>query len=333
MDSLLAGAARLPEPEAKELAARLYGIPGEVSRLPAEQGDNFRLGTGYVLRVAHPAQGDGVLRFQVRALQHLAQTDPGLPVPRVIPSLSGDAVTLLPGGRQAVLTTFLDGQLLNSVAISAPGHAPLRRELGATLARLNLALRSFSDPAASHVLLWDIRQAYRLRDLASEIRGGAELLEWLDHFDEVVRPALTPLRTQVLHNDFSRDNVLVDETRVTGILDFGDMVHTHVAADVAVAACYQLGDDHADPAEPALDLIAGYHAADPLTASELSLLYDLIVTRLAARVIIPLWRAARFPGNAEYVLRNAERSRALFQRVLGLDPDAVTARVLAACES
>jgi hydroxylysine kinase len=333
MDSLLTGASRLPAPEAKEMAARHYGIAGEVSRLPAEQGDNFRIGTGYVLRVAHPAQEGGVLQFQVRALQHLAQADPELPVPRVVPSLSGDAVVLLPDGRQAVLTTFLDGQLLSSVAISSPSHAPLRRELGTTLARMNLALRSFSDPAASHVLLWDIQQAHRLRDLASEIQVGTELLGWLDHFDDVVLPALTLLRAQVLHNDFSRDNVLVDGVRVTGILDFGDMVHTQVAADVAVAACYQLGDDHADPAGPALDLIAGYHAVDPLTSGELALLYDLIVTRLAARVIIPLWRAARFPDNAAYVLRNTERSRALFQRMLGLDPDAVTARVLAACGS
>ena len=317
--------------EAQELAARHYGIADQASRLPAEQGDNFRIGTGYVLRVAHPAQDGGVLHFQVRALQHLALAEPGLPVPRVVPSLTGDPVVQLPDGRQAVLTTFLDGQLVNSVPISEPALTPLRRELGATLARLNLALRSFSDPAASHVLLWDIQQAHRLRDLTSEIDVGTELLRWLDHFDDVVRPALAPLRTQVLHNDFSRDNVLVDGARVTGILDFGDLVHTHLAADVAVAASYQLDDGSADPVGPALDLIAAYHTADPLTADELSLLYGLIVTRLAARVIIPLWRAARFPDNAAYVLRNAERSRGLFRQMLGLDPAAVTARVLAAC--
>jgi hydroxylysine kinase len=324
MNSLLTASPGFPELAAEQLVARHYGITGTAARLPAEQGDNFQIGTGYVLRVGHPAQDDEVVRLQVRALRHLAAADPELPVPQVITTLTGQAeVPLRDPDRLAVLTTFLPGQLLESATTSTA----LWRELGATLARMNLALRSFTDPAASHELLWDIQRAYLLRDLT----GDADLLRWLDHFDDVVRPALAGLRAQVVHNDFSRDNVLVDGVRVTGILDFGDMVHTYLAADVAVAACYQLDDGASNPAGPAVDLIAGYHVVDPLTGPELELLYDLIVTRLAARIIIPEWRAARFPDNSAYVLRNTKRSRALFGRLAGLARGDFTGRVMAAC--
>ena len=59
--------------------------------------------------------------------------------------------------------------------------------------------------------------------------------------------------------------------------------------------------------DPALDLIAGYHATTPLTTAELDLLPDLILARLTARVTIPRWRAVRFPGNQEYILRSTAR--------------------------
>ena len=43
-----------------------------------------------------------------------------------------------------------------------------------------------------------------------------------------VAPALPGLRAQVIHADMSLDNVLYgDGLRVSGIVDFGDMTHSH----------------------------------------------------------------------------------------------------------
>ena len=45
------------------------------------------------------------------------------------------------------------------------------------------------------------------------------------------------MRAQVVHNDLAPTNVLVDDTlAVTGITDFGDMTHTALVCDLAVAA-------------------------------------------------------------------------------------------------
>ena len=72
--------------------------------------------------------------------------------------------------------------------------------------------------------------------------------------------------------------------RVRGVLDFGDSLIGPVAQDVAVAACYQLGGRRrrgTDLLAPALDVVAGYHAADPLRPADLPLIAEFIVVRLA----------------------------------------------------
>ena len=58
----------------------------------------------------------------------------------------------------------------------------------------------------------------------------------LDRFDAQVAPVLGGLRAQVVHNDLGRANVLVDDRgAVSGIIDFGDMTHTALVCDLAVA--------------------------------------------------------------------------------------------------
>src|SRR5204862_39432 len=58
----------------------------------------------------------------------------------------------------------------------------------------------------------------------------------LDRFEHRVTPELLRMRAQVVHNDLAPNNVLVDDTlAVTGITDFGDMTHTALVCDLAVA--------------------------------------------------------------------------------------------------
>jgi hydroxylysine kinase len=104
------------------------------------------------------------------------------------------------------------------------------------------------------------------------------------------------------------------------------MTTTALANDVAVAACYQL-DDGPDLVQPAIDLIAGYHATTPLTTEERHLLPDLILARMTARVIIPRWRALRFPGNEEYILRSTAMASRHLDRLLTISNDTFAERI------
>ena len=76
------------------------------------------------------------------------------------------------------------------------------------------------------------------------------------------------MRAQVVHNDLAPTNVLVDDTlAVTGITDFGDMTHTALVCDLAVAAADVLsGRD--DGMELAHEVVSGYHSITPLEPQE-----------------------------------------------------------------
>ncbi|MFX0542256.1 phosphotransferase [Roseovarius sp. S4756] len=302
---------------AADLARDLYGISGSIRPLSAEKDANFhiRLDTGEeaLLKVTNAVEDRGVTDMQTAALMHLAKVDPSLPVQRICQTLTGapSAIITGPNGDAHVvrLMTFLSGTVLSS-ATPAPGLYPA---LGALLARLTLGLRGFFHPAAGHILQWDIKQAHRLRPMLDAVEDGAlraRLTAIVDHFDAEIAPHLPCLRAQVVHNDFNPHNLLVDSaqaTRATGIIDFGDMVHTPVACDLAVACSYQVTDGER-PMERIAGMIAGYTTLMPLEREELELLPDLMRLRHATTLTIGAWRARRYPANADYILRNTAAS-------------------------
>jgi Ser/Thr protein kinase RdoA (MazF antagonist) len=223
--------------------------------------------------------------------------------------------------------SYLDGRLLRSVTTDRP----LRRSLGVTLAELGRALRGFDDPLVHRPLLWDLAQLPRLRPLLAERSPGpgtSLIDEQLGRLTAEVSPRLAAQRSQLLHNDFSPDNTLIsaDGSRVCGIIDFGDVTVTALVNDVAIAVANLLTDD-ADPFGPALDFIAGYHTTTPLTAAEVSLLPDLILGRVVARIIISEWRAERFPENRAYVLRNTPGAWEHLHRLLSIPGEQTAARI------
>ena len=212
----------------------------------------------------------------------------------------------------------------------------LRRDMGRTLARLGAALSGFDHPAASHDLLWDIRNAARLRPMTADIPDEdmqRRVLAELDHFEAEVAPHLPGLRHQVVHNDLNHHNVVArrsDPDRVSGVLDFGDMVRTALAADVAVAASYLASGE--DPVADVAEFLAAYHAVVPLRPEEVDLLPDLIVARLVTSISITSWRARRYPENAPYILRNNGPARRAMLRFAALPREAVTRALRSSCD-
>ena len=280
-----------------------------------------------MVKFAHLRADPAVVDVQVRVLRHVESAAPGLPVPRVLRAIGRRLWTTVPdgalAGRVVHVLSYLDGRLLRSVA----ADRPLRRALGGTLAELGRALRGFDDPLVHRPLLWDLAQLPRLRPCSQ----NGPLAPWSGSSSAGSRrPAarLAGQRTQLVHNDFSPDNTLIsaDGSRAGGIIDFGDVTVTALVNDLAIAVANMLGDGP-DPFGPGLDLIAGYHAVTPLTAAELSLLPDLVLGRVVARIIISEWRAERFGDNRAYILRNTPRAREQLNQLLGIPPGQTAARI------
>ena len=315
------------------IAAEIFGVDGVAVELGSERDQTFLIddaaGGGGVVKISNLGEDPSVLDFETEAILHVGRVNRELPVARPQPLLDGDMYRTSVEGP--------DGMHFVRMFERMHGHAggpglddDAVGDFAATHGRLNLALRGFFHPAAGRELLWDLRNAPKLRSLLDEIGDARRrrLVEGvLERFEERVRPRWPLLRAQVVHADFNLDNVFLDERdRVAGIVDFGDTVHTAQVADFAIGLASVLrGRPDDDVFRVARVAIDGYARVVPFEPVELEVLADLVTARLAAIVSISAWRAQRYPENAEYIQAWDEDSWRLlehFSRV-GFDDVAV----------
>lgn len=313
---LLAEQSQLADSTVFELLERSYGLKGTLVRIPTEKDDTFRLRDGaetYLVKVSPPDEDPVIVHLQTACMEHLERTAAELPVQRLIRSLAGDPQVLIPspGGpfdRVLRVMRFMPGDLLATHKASA-GQLEL---VGASLARLGLALQDFDHPRADRLLLWDLKHFHRMRPLLSYVddehkRALAE--DIFDQFDQKVVPLLDTLTSQVVHGDFSPFNVLVDPEGldyVTGIIDFGDVVRTPVIFDISVTMANLLGADPDNPWEHALPVVDGYRSIRPLPDQELEALIVSAQARLLLRALITQWRASQLPQRRDYLLSHSK---------------------------
>ncbi len=309
--------------DATRLARELYGLEGRACALPSEYDDNFRLetadGDARVLKVMHPMREAGFVDLQCAALRTVADRDPGLPVPRVLPDRAGrpySTTTLGDGAPRTVWTlSYLAGRPIAGLRPVTPG---LLEELGGALARLDLALAGFSHPSARRELKWDLLRAGWIRGhlgLVEDARRRALVERVLARYDAEAAPALGRLRRSVVYADANEHNVLVGfgpdrYPRLAGFIDFGDMIETVTAAEVAVACAYA-SFGAADPLAAVRPVVAGYHRVLPLAEEELAVLDVLVRTRLAVSVVNSACRAAAEPGDPYLTVSEAPAWAAL----------------------
>ncbi len=307
-DPLVVAPPNLTEEAARRSLLEHFGVAAQtLTPLAGERDQNFRADTAggqrFLFKISNPADDRTILDLQAAALRHIQLVNPALPVMRVLPGLAAQDHVAVTGYNDqpylARLFTFLPGRRMPNDALSTAAI----RSFGQTTAELGRALRGFFHPAADYEILWDLKHASRVRELLPHIGDDGrrqQVQRVLDRFEANVAPVLPTLRAQVVHGDLSLDNVLLDdEQRISGIVDFGDMTHTALVCDLAVAVADVLHgrDDALDAAEA---MIAGYASVTPLEDAEAALLADLVATRLATEVAISAWRNELYPGHAAY---------------------------------
>jgi 4-aminobutyrate aminotransferase-like enzyme/Ser/Thr protein kinase RdoA (MazF antagonist) len=322
--------------EGERIARDQYGLAVSISALAGERDCNFRLRTAdeprapareFVLKILEVAADDGSADCLVSVLKHLAEQDPSLPVPRVLPTRQGEAVGRInrDGADFATcLLSFLPGQLL---AESSPGE-PLLYGMGAMLARVDRALQGYFHPTLMRRLAWDVR---RLPELAgfSRYLDSTRLRTSVEQVAQEVRdalPRLRGLRSQAIHGDCHAANLLVDsESRsICGILDFGDMIHAPRIFEPAVAISELLTEAVA-PLAASAALLRGYAEGQaPLQAEEVESLFDIVTARHCLTLLVHAWRREHDAAGAALLARAAEVSARSLPQLLDADRHALT---------
>jgi 4-aminobutyrate aminotransferase-like enzyme/Ser/Thr protein kinase RdoA (MazF antagonist) len=326
--------------QVKDIANKLYGLTGKLFPLASERDQNFRIttetGDQFVIKIANSAEDPAIIDMQLKALEHIAIVDPKLPVPGVLFSHNGLAIEQIQAENGANHSLRILTYLSGAPPKDDPTDHGLLRPMGACLARLVLALRGFFHPIANYELLWDLKNASKLRQYLLHITDANhhELVSYfLDRFDRNVLPLIPKLRAQIVHNDFVPDNILVAENvpgRIVGIIDFGDMTHTLLINDLATTIAPMLLE-HADPVGVAAEILAGYHELVPIEEAELRILYDLIAARLTMLNVIASWRATIHPYNRDYITGGINETWSILEAWRAQNPDDVTKKFFRAC--
>ncbi len=331
--------------DAAAIAAEDFGFVGEAAALGGERDQNFLLSGAdgrRVLKIGNRADSAELIDLQCTVLRRLASMAPALPVPRLFESNTSAAwVEVLDDQERphrARLLSYLPGRLVGD----APDDPRMMHALGAVTAKIGVGLRGLFHRAADHPLAWDIKRAGRIGELASGIaddRHRALAESAFAAFDRTVAPQLQRLRAQVIHNDVSFHNALVDADRpwnVAGVYDFGDVIHAPLVQDLAVAAA-EIPSGRKGELALGARIVAGFHSVTPLEPLEIELLPVLAATRLAMYFAIESWKP--FPDerdhfdNSEEDLANSleamqaaghEEVAHLYRSACGLSPSAVT---------
>jgi len=316
--------------DGERIAREIYGLAGSVGTLPGERDCNFRLRTAdareFVLKVLDVASDPDSADCLVSVLDHLAEQAPTLPVPRLIPTLKGEAVGRYT--RDAVdyavcLVSFLPGRLL----AESPPNAVLLRGMGETLAKLDLSLRGFFHPSLARRLAWDVRHLPELAAFCRYVESTA-LRDAIAAISEDFRaglPRLRGLRSQAIHGDCHAANLVVDVDgqSIRGILDFGDMIHAPLIFEPAVAMS-ELLTEAAAPLSATAAVLQGYAQSLALQADEVELLYDIIAARHAVTVLVHAWRRQHDPEGARVLDAGSANAQRSLQQLLKEDRRALT---------
>lgn len=324
--------------EATSIARQVYGLEARLEPLDSERDQNFRVSEAsgsWVLKIANAAEDFAALDFQAGLLRHASRADATLPLPELRPTLEGadlGRVAAQDGSQHYVrLVRWLPGRLYSSCRRTPE----LFDSLGEMLGRLDRALQGFGHAGGHREFDWDIRQAGKSRKRLHFITDPAQrrLAEhFLDRFEGGVADKLCLLRAQVIHGDANDNNLLVDGeigTRITGLIDFGDAIHSATIGELAVACAYAMLDEAA-PIEVAGRIAAAYHRAFPLQEEELDLLFDLMAMRLVTSVTLSASRRERVKDNA-YLNISEAPAWAMLERQRRMDPALATGMLRHAC--
>ena len=323
---------RMRPGDAEQLAADLFGIRACAAPLPSERDQNFRLeaadGATFVLKIANRGEALGMLEAENAVMRRLRALTLS-PVP--VPTRGGEEIARA-ADHFVRLVTWVPGRAL--------GAAPRRSEalladLGRCVGEIDRALDGFDHPALHRQFQWDLAAAAALiAQRLPHVHDAAlrRLVEsCLAVHRETVAPRLPALRRAVIHGDVNDYNVLVDTRahRVTGIVDFGDLVVSHTVNDLAIAMAYAaLGTP--DPIAAAAAVAGGYHAVQPLRDDEIGALYGLMCLRLGLSVCLAAVQQVERPDDPYLGISQAP-IRATLPRLLAVHPRLAHYRFREAC--
>ncbi|GAB3035321.1 aminotransferase class III-fold pyridoxal phosphate-dependent enzyme [Bowmanella dokdonensis] len=307
--------ARLLDADIALYVAEHYQLEGELTRLPGYCDLNLLMKTAggqqYIVKVAGDGDAPVYLDLQSQAMNHLAGC--GLSVPQVLSDTQGRTLGEIADSAGALfpirVLNYLPGQFYADLP-EGQAFPELWQHLGAFMGLLDKGLSDFRHPGLNRYLDWDLAFGLEVcRDKLDALEGDRrKLVEgFLLQYQTQVKPFLSKLPAGPIHNDANDYNLLVDDltnpTRISGLIDFGDMCFSQLVNELAIACAYAVLDQP-DPVAVIRAVTKGYQSQRPLNEDELKALPYLICLRFCVSVCNSAHAIRQTPDN-EYLLISA----------------------------
>ncbi|WP_170603485.1 aminotransferase class III-fold pyridoxal phosphate-dependent enzyme [Ruegeria arenilitoris] len=319
-----------------------WGLDARLTRLDGEYDLNFLVhaknGQDYVLKVMRVDCQPELVDLQIKALDHLATSAPGLPFPKVFPSLDGlELPSIRDEQGQPRLVWLLEYLSGRCYADAKPKTTDLILKLGRVLGATDRALEQFSHNGLNRSdFKWDLVQASWIRRKLDIITNAdrREILEDIVRDFTRISGQLNRLPKQAIHNDANDYNILVqgelsERRSVSGLIDLGDMCAAPRVCELAIAGAYVVLD-HPKPERALASLVQGYHAANRLRAEEVDLVWPLLRMRLAVSIVNSTLMAAEHPDDPYVTISQAPAWR--FLESDNVNEGLMSARLRTACD-
>ena len=234
-----------------DLLTTHYQLKGQLTELPGYCDQNFQFtadnGDKFIVKIAGNGESKTELEMQNAAMAHL--TDYGCSVPNVLKNTNQTGITDV---EHHGVTYFLRVlSYLPGIFLADANHNEtpdkLWHSIGAFMGSIQQRLSNFEHVGAFRYLEWDLANGLRICQAKKHLLEGKELAlvdHFLTHYQTHTLPTLHQLPIGVIHNDANDYNLLVNTTiaadRMTGLIDFGDMVHSQLINELAITAAYAL---------------------------------------------------------------------------------------------
>ena len=275
-----------------------YGLYCTIEELTSERDRNYlvkaKSGDSFVLKISNSCESFEFMNVQNNAFERLSKKIEKCRVPEIYPNVRGELLTKILSSKGTPhlirLVRYVDGM---PIAEYSPHSKEFLNELGEMCGKITNVLKEISLTPPRRKLFWEIHNVITILTenifFIKEKRLQECVRKSLDLYCKLLSPLEKELRRGWIHNDFNDYNILVvpdlSDSHNFGLIDFGDMTHSYLVADLAVACAYAMLEKP-DPLDAAVHLVRGFHSFLPLKEIEIEILFPMILMRLCLSVTI-----------------------------------------------
>ena len=283
----------------------------------------------YILKIMADDCTEEFMQMQVDILNHL-RNDIDY-IPRIIPTQNGQNYLKI-DGRFIWLISAFDGKLYAD-CMAKP--LSLVTEIGTKLARLDMAMQGFQSAQLNRNIKWDLANAGWIAESVQSLNteNQARVINIIKAYN-LTKPILESLPKQAIHNDLNDYNILVLDKisgmqAISGFIDFGDLIAAPKICNIAICAAYLMLDVD-NPLAYLQAFVSAYHAHNPLSETEVKLIWRLALMRLAVSVVNSALMKQEKPDD-DYVSISEKAAWRMIDNAQNYSDQFVTAKLLHAC--